>query len=146
MSLDTAGLKHDLQLIAEDPPATFLAAAQAWAQVMATYASNGLVPPTTTAAAAASTLQAALVTAFATPAAAAAMEAAFAAFGVTVAAGMLPAFVGTPPGAPVGFALQFAVPRDSAETAAAAIGGAIDAWMKTGSAVPALGGPAVLWS
>ncbi len=146
MPLDATGLKHDLQAIAEHPPATVQAAAQAWAQAMATYASNGLVPPTTAAAAAATALQAALATAFATSGAAAAMETAFATFATAVAGGMLPAFVGTPPAGPVGFAALFAVKRPTALAGANAVGGAVDAWMKTGTAVPVPPGATVLWS
>lgn len=106
-----------------------------------------IIPASTTISAAASTLSGALNTAFATEAAAAAMESAFAAFAVTVGGGMAPAFVATPPPAPVGFATLLVPPfPETHEAGATAMKNAIDAWMKTGTATPSGGGSPVPWS
>lgn len=134
MPLDSSGLASAIQSICENPPNGPAAAGQAWADAVGSYAS-GVVPPSTTVSAAKATLAGALGTAFSSPAAAPGMELAFAAFGATVAGGMLPTFTGTPPAGPVGFASQFAGPKPpDRASAAAAIAGLIDAWMKTGSA------------
>jgi hypothetical protein len=146
MPLDAAGLKSDIKAIADDAPATVLAAAQAWAQAAVFYAGS-VVPASTTVSAAGATLQSALASAFGTTSAAAPMETALAAFATTVAGGMAGAgFAGTPPAGAVGFAGLFAVTRETTEAAADAVSAAIDAWMKTGTAVPLAGGAAVLWA
>jgi hypothetical protein len=75
------------------------------------------------------------------------MDAAFQAFGAAVGLGMAPAFVAVPPPAPVGFASLFAKPyQTSAAAAAAHLTPAIDAWMRTGTATPAIGGSPIPWS
>lgn len=145
MPLDAAGLKSDIQAIAADPPATVLAAAQAWAQAVVFYGGS-VVPASTTVSAAGAALQGALEDAFATDDAADAMEDAFAAFGLAVAGGMAPAFVGSAPPGQVGFSGLFEIARSTALAAANAVGGAIDAWMKTGSAVPSAGGATTPWA
>jgi len=146
MSLNAAGLKSDLAALAASPPATVAACAQAWADAVEAYCA-GIVPASTTVSAAAATLVGALTTAFEAEAAAPGMESAFASFASTVGGGMAPAFVATPPPAPVGFAAQFAgaFPATHAQ-AGEEIGGLIHDWMVTGSAVPAAGGAAVPWS
>ena len=150
MPLDPSGLEDDLEELAQSPGATIADCAQQWANAMQGYAS-GVVPASTQVAAAAATLQGALASAFASVDAAttaAAMEASFLAFATTVGAGMAPAFVATPPPSPVGFAARFsAIPKPATHAAAAAsFGGAIDAWMRTGTATPSVGGAPVLWS
>lgn len=122
------------------------ACATQWADAMGNYAS-AIVPPSATVSAAKATLETALAAAFALPAAAPSMETAFAAFAATVGGGMAPAFTATPPAGAVGFATQFAAAAPATHAiAAAAVGGIIDTWMKSGSAVPSGGGPAVGWT
>ena len=134
MPLDAPGLSSALASIADDAPDGAAAAGQAWADAVKDYAA-GIVPPSTTVSAAAATLAGALAGAFSSPAAAPGMEAAFAAFAVTVAGGMLPTYTGVPPAGPVGFASQFAGPKpESHAEAGAELGGLIDAWMKKGTA------------
>jgi len=146
MPLVSSVLANGLASLFADPPPDAAACGQAWGDAVKDYAA-GLVPPSTTMTAAAATLGGALGEAFATPSAIPAMEAAFAAFGVAVAGGQLPAFVGTPPPAPVGFAEQFAGPApNSPGEAASAIAGKIDTWMRTGSATPSGGGSPTAWS
>lgn len=129
-----------------DYPATRLACAQAWADAMGQYAA-AIVPASTTVAAAAATLATALNTAFSAPAAAAGMETAFAAFATTVGSGMAPAFTGTPPPAPVGFAAIFAMtPPSTRQDGVDRVADAIDLWIKTGVATPSGPGSPVNWS
>ena len=145
MPLDGPGLKTDLEAFASSPSATVALCAADWANAIASYAA-AVVPASTTVSAAAATLQTALVSAFNSGAAAAPMEAAFAAFGVTVGGGMAPAFVATPPPGPVGFAGLFSLPYPSTHSAAATgVRDAIDTWAKTGSATPSGGGSPVNW-
>ncbi len=94
------------------------------------------------------TLAASLASAFAAPAGAgAALDIAFQAFAVTVGAGMLPAFVATPPPSPPGFTSATAGPHPLTHAIAAATYAAlIDVWARTGTAVPSGGGPVVPWS
>lgn len=114
-------------------------AAQGWADAMEAFAS-GIVPASTTVSTAAATLatamqsimqgtdQATTVTS---------LEAAFAAFAVTVGGGMT-GFIPGPPAAPVGFAALAAVSSTSVETSAAAWATSIDTWMKTGASILAV--------
>lgn len=146
MPLNAAGLQTDLTSLAASPPPSIAGCAAAWASAMQSYAA-GVVPPSTAVAAAASTLQAALASAFATPAAAPGMENAFKTFATTVGGGMAPAFVATPPAGAVGFAAQFALAHPATHSAAAAaLRTKIDTWMRTGTAVPSGGGAAAPWS
>lgn len=133
MSLDTAGLQSDLLALFQAPPATALGCGTAWGDALEAYAS-GVVPASTTVSAAAVTLRSSLAAAFATPAAAALFDAAFAAFAVTVAAGMLPLFTGVPPAAPLGVAALLVLTQPTHAAAAAVFAGLIDTWMRTGSA------------
>lgn len=123
----TSGLQSDFAA----PPGGYSACAQAWADAVQSWA-TGIVPPSTTVAAAAATLSGALASAFAAPDAPPLMETAFAAFAVTVGAGMA-GYAPTPPAGPVGFAPYF-LGADAATHAQAAsdIAGLIDPWMKTG--------------
>ena len=146
MPLAPSGLSSALEGIAANPPASVAECAQAWADAVGNYAS-GVVPPSLTVAAAKATLASALASAFAAPAAAPLMETAFTAFAATVSGGMAPAFVGTPPPAPVGFASQFAGPKPATHAAAgAALSSLIDTWMKTGTATPSGGGAPSPWT
>ncbi len=147
MPLPLADLVSTLEDIATDGPGSAPEAAKQWADAVLAYASA--VTPTAVApaaVAAAAVLQGVLAGAFATPAAAVAMDAAFVVFGTAMGGAMAPAFVATPPAAPPGFVSLFATKRDTAAQAAEDVGNAIDAWMKTGTAVPALGGAAVNWA
>jgi hypothetical protein len=144
MTLDASTLATALQAIG--PQATTADAAQAWALAVRTYANGLSVPGTSTAVtAAAAVLQSSLATAFGSASAAPGMETAFTTFGAAAGVGMAPAYTATPPGGEVGFATLFATVRASASVAAEAVAGAINTWMKTGTAVPSGGGPAVHW-
>ena len=145
MPLDPAGLKTDLEALASSPSATVALCAADWADAVADYAA-AVVPASSQVATAAATLQTALEAAFSSGAAAAPMETAFAAFGVTVGAGMAPAFVATPPASPVGFAGLFTAPYPTTHSdAATGVRDAIDTWAKTGTATPSGGGSPVNW-
>lgn len=146
MALVKADLADGIEAIGADPPDTAAECAQAWAAAIVGYASN-VTPTSTTVAGAEPTLASSLTTAFESDDAAPGMESAMAAFAVTVAGGMAPAFTGTPPPDPVGFAAQFAgaKPETHAE-AGSQIADLIDVWMKTGTATPSGGGAPVNWS
>lgn len=145
MPLLPAGLSSDLEALAADPPDTAAGCAQAWADAMETYAA-GIVPASTTVSAAAAALAAALTGAFEARPAAALLETAFLTFATTVGGGMA-GFTPTPPPGPVGFVALFAGPNATTHAAgAAAMSGIIDTWMRTGTATPSGGGPAVAWS
>lgn len=147
MPLDSSLLANKLAALFADPPPDAGACGQAWGDAMKDYAA-GLVPPSTAVAAAAGTLGGALGAAFATPSAIGGMEAAFAAFGATVALGQAPLYTGAPPADPVGFAAQFGGPAPETHGAAAsAIAGRIHTWMATGSAtLVALPNTVLPWS
>lgn len=134
MPLNPASLQSSLESLFSAPPPTAAECAQAWADAVQTYAA-AVVPPSTTVAAAAAALVGALTSAFGSPSAAAAFDAAFTAFAATVAAGMLPTFTGVPPPAPLGVAALLAVSQPSHAAAAAAFASLIDTWAKTGTAV-----------
>lgn len=146
MPLNLSALQGGIQSVAASPADSASGCAQQWAKAVKDYA-TGIVPPCPAVAAAAAALEGALAGAFASPAAAPGMESAFAAFAGSVVAGMLPAFVGTPPSGPVGFANLFAgaKPETHAE-AASNTASIIDSWMRTGSATPSGGGPPIPWS
>lgn len=133
MPLNPASLQSSLETLFAEPPPTAAECAQAWADAVQAYAA-GIVPASTTVAAAAATMAGALTSAFNSPSAAAAFDAAFLAFATTVAAGMLPAFAGVPPAAPLGVAAQLASTQPTHAAAAAAFASLIDLWMKTGTA------------
>lgn len=134
MPLNTAGLQSDLEALFSAPPATAAECAQAWSDAFSAYAS-GVVPASTTVAAAAAAMVAPLTSAFQSPAAAAAFDGACTTFAAAVAAGMLPAFTGTPPPLPLGIASLLGATQPTHAAAAAAFAALIDAWMRTGSAV-----------
>jgi len=134
MPLNTASLQSALASLFASPPASAAACAQAWADAIQGY-SAAIVPPSTTVAAAAPTLKSALQAAFGSPSAAPGFDAAFAAFAVTVAGGMLPTFTGVPPPAPLGIASLLAAPQPTHATAAAAFAALIDPWFRTGTGV-----------
>lgn len=134
MALVKAGLKASLKALADDPPTSHADAAQGWGDAIVNYATP-VTPPSTTVAGGLAALVSAFTTAFATDDAAPAMEAAMAAFGATIAGGMLPLNTGTPPPGPVGFADLFSGTTDDTDAAADDVSSAIDDWMKTGIAV-----------
>ena len=133
MPLDPASLQSSLESLFESPPRAAADCAQAWADAIQGYAA-GVVPASTTVAAAASSLAGALAGAFSAPSAASAFDAAFSAFAATLALGMLPAFTGTPPAAPLNIAGQLAQSQPTHAAAAAAFAALIDAWFRTGTA------------
>ncbi len=73
---------------------------------------------------------------------------AFTNFAAQIALGMLPAFVGTPPSAPIDFTAVYAIGNagGSSEDCANAMADIIDFWFKTGTAVPSGGGSPIFWS
>ena len=136
MALNKTTLRTNLQGLFENPNSDPVVLAGQWKSVMQSYAS-GLVPPSTTVSTAAATLKTTLQALFAAPGspAAAAMDAAFLAFGATVAGGQLPTFTGIPPSGPPGFVAGVAPPFPTTNAAAATKwANIIHAWMKTGSA------------
>lgn len=133
MPLDPVTLQSALGDLFATPPLTAAECAAAWASALSDYAS-GVVPPSATVAAAATTLQAALAAAFAAPGAPSSVDAAFAAFAATVGAGMAPAFVATPPPAPLGVIALLGAPAPSHPAAAAGFAAHIDGWFKSGTA------------
>ena len=153
MPLNTPTLGTELQTLFTSPPETFAACAQDWADAIENY-SLTVVPPSTTIAAAATILNTSLVVAFQAGAAdptgvsiAPLLEVAFVTFATTVGIGMAPAFVATPPPAPVGWAAALAGSAPDAHAAAASkYRDLIDLWMRTGTAVPSAGGPAQPWA
>jgi hypothetical protein len=149
MPLAPETLVVDLEEIASGNNATYAIAAEKWAEAMQTYVAF-IVPAATplSIATAGVALEIELEVAFATEDAASAMETAFLNFATTVGSGMAPPFIATPPPNPVGFATLFAASPPPATHAEGAqdFTDAIDAWMKTGTAVPSGGGPPVFWS
>lgn len=126
--------------------ATAALCAQQWASAFGSYAGD-IVPSSLNVAAAQASLQSALTTAFASTSAVSQIDAAFAAAAATIAAGMAPAFTGTPPVAPLNLATALAQPYPSTHSAAQTkVATHIDTWMKTGMATPTAGGPPVNWS
>jgi hypothetical protein len=132
MPLALPALVAGLQSTFADPPADAAGCAQGWADAVQSWAS-GIVPPSTAVSAAASALAGSLASAFSNTDAASAMESAFATFAAAVGLGMA-GHTPIPPAAPVGFAQQFESKPATHAEAAQAIGGIIDAWMKTGTA------------
>jgi hypothetical protein len=107
--------------------------AQGWADAVGSYAA-GLLPVSTTVPAATTALAAALQSAFESLSAGSAVDDAFAAFAVAVAAGQLPLFTGVPPGSPLGVVAQLSDPQETHALAAALFTALIDGWLKTGTA------------
>jgi hypothetical protein len=133
MPLNPASLQSALASLFASPPGSRAACAQAWANAVNGYAAS-IVPPSTTVAAAVPPLASSLEAAFGAPSAASGFDAAFAAFAVTVAGGMLPAFAGVPPAAPLNIAAQLGVNQPTHAAAAAAFAALLDAWFRTGTA------------
>jgi hypothetical protein len=130
-------------------PASRIEAAIAWADALGAWVAD-IVPPSSTVSAARQQLEEALDGAFAAGGqseVAAAMEAALAAFAVTLGAGMAP-LVPTPPAGPVGFVALFAAPYPSTrQEAIAAFAARLDAWIRTGfSTLPAPPGTVTPWT
>lgn len=133
MALAKPALVSGLTSLFAAPPATYDACAQAWADAVTDWAGN-ISPPSPAVPGASAALASSLARAFAAPDAIPGMEAAFAAFAVTVGGGMA-GFAPTPPAGPVGFATQFAGVKPATSSAAAsALASLIDDWMKTGIA------------
>lgn len=146
MTLVASSLQNSLQALSESPGATIADCAKLWANAVQSYAAT-ITPPSVTAPAAGAVLATQLASAFSLPAAASAMDAAMTTFAATLGSGMLPGFVAVPPPVPVGFALLFAEPYPTtAAEFGQRVGSAIDAWMRTGTATPALGGAPIPWT
>jgi hypothetical protein len=134
MAVNLSALQNGFASLFADPPATKAACAQAWASAAELYAA-AVVPPSTTVAAASSALAAALTAAFESPSGAApGFDGAFATWAAAIGAGMLPAFVATPPPEPLGVVAQLMASIDTHAAAAASWAEFIDAWFRTGSA------------
>ena len=133
MPLDAVTLQNELEALFEAPPHTAAGCAGLWAAAMLDYAAD-VVPPSTTVSAAAETLAGALTSAFGSPSAAPAVDAAFTAFAASVGLGMAPAFAATPPASPLGIADLLLGSQPTHAAAAAAFAALIDEWFRTGSA------------
>lgn len=144
MPLSLAALQSGIQNVCASPAETAAGCADQWAQAMGDYA-EALVPASATVSAARATLASSLAAAFVTSFAAPGMDSAFAAFAATVGAGQV-GFVPVPPPRPVGFAALLATLQPTHNSAAAAVAGLIDSWMRSGSSTPVAGGPPVPWT
>lgn len=121
-----------------------------WSAAIKTYAST-VVPVATPAS---MTLAAAAMAAIIVTITAAAVNGvtqlpiSFTNFAVQVALGMLPAFVGTPPPVPIDFSSVYSIGNagGTSEDCANEMANVIDAWFKTGTAVPSGGGATINWS
>jgi len=133
MPLIKADLKASLKALADNPPTSHASAAEGWGDAIVNY-SLAVVPPSTTVAGGLAALVGAFATAFDSDDGAPGMEAAMAAFGLTVAGGMLPLNTGVAPPGSVGFAALFSGTTDDTDQAADDMASAIDTWMKTGTA------------
>ncbi len=131
----------------ESPP-TKLAAAEAWADALDVYGIN-VIPISVGASAG----RIAFINTFLTmteipPTGAAIFPLCFVNYAIPIAAGMLPAFVGTPPPSPPNFAPVIAAGTGGASNAVCLdlMVIVIDTWMRTGTAVPSGGGSTINWS
>lgn len=144
MPVNPAALASKLTSNFASPGSSFAACAQQWAQAVADYATP-VAPPSATVQAAGSALASSLAAAFAIPGGAApGMEAAFAAFALSVGGGMA-GFVPTPPPTPVGFASLVGILTPTHAAAAANVASLIDSWFRKGLATPPSGSP-IPWS
>lgn len=133
MALNDSALVDDLTAFLANVPPGEAACAAAWAEIMGDYAS-GLTPPSAAVAAASAALEAGLAGMSGSGAASGIFASAFSAFGSALAGGMAPP--GVPPGP---FNLSSAVihpPTGNPATAAASLGAAIGAWIRTGITGP----------
>lgn len=135
MPLIKATLKQGLLAAYSNVGDTAAACAEAIGGAVGVYAGS-VVPSCAAVAAATQALKSALATAFSSgPGQGLALaETAFTAFGAAVAVGMAPAFTGTPPVGPVGFAEQTEA-LTSADAACDMLAGIIHDWMTSGKAV-----------
>jgi len=133
VALSDSSLVADLTSFLAAVPPSEAACAAAWAEILGDYA-GGLSPPSTGVAAASAALEAGLAGMSGSGASSATFAAAFSSFGAALAAGMAPP--GVPPGP---FNLSAAVidpPTGSPAVAAASLGAAIGAWIRTGITGP----------
>ena len=135
MPLLKAALNQGLPAAEDAPyPDSVAAAANAWATAVQGWAA-GILPPSTTVAAAVSALEPQLVAAFSSGDAAGPMDSAFVSFAVVLGAGMLPAYLATPPAGPPGFASIFAQPApETRAEGVERVAALLDSWMRTGTA------------
>lgn len=151
MALDKTALRRELAIVFDKNAEGFLGAVannqeakartvQGWGAALEACC-DAIVPPSTTLSAARAAFEAAMAVAF-TDTTGAAFLAAFQTFAATLAGGMAPAFIGTPPASPPNLAAQVASLSDALDAHA----NAIVAWLATGSAIPAGGGAAAPWS
>ena len=129
-------------------PSTNLEAAEQWADAINGYAS-AVVPPSASSAAARNAMRDVLLVV--TPEAGNAiiqLPLALTAYAGVLAAGMAPAFISVPPAVPAIILPVAAIGIAGGPSSAvvAALTGIIDAWFRTGFAVPAPIGPPVVWS
>src|SRR5574343_1955727 len=139
MALVLAQLYSDLTDLFSDPPPTSEECAQKWGQILLEFVLP-ITPPTTTAVLASEILEAQLLSAFAATEltgspAVPQLEIAFAAFATSLGLGMAPAWVATPPPAPVNFASLIGDTCASSEFAANLFASLIYLWISTGTAV-----------
>ena len=137
----------------DDPPSENEELASAWATAIGDYASGIVSAPevvASTAELATAALEASLIGTLPSGndgGAAAIFDAPMVAFGLAIVAGMLPAFIGTPPALP--FALTVFPPGTlypDTESAKSGIGALIYAWFTAGTATSAAGVGPTAWS
>lgn len=146
MALSKTQLKQAFKDIADNPPSTHAEAADLWADAIVNYAAS-VAPPAVGVSALKGALVGVFTGAFSSAAAAPLMEPAMAIFGAGVGLGMAPAFVAVPPAGTVNFASLWVATTDNTDQAADDLAGAIDTWMKTGTATAiAPGSTPVNWS
>lgn len=128
--------------------------ATAWANAIDTYTGGGLAvtPPSASGAVAKTGLQTGLLGMSAPGAALAIFDVAMLAYATALGLGMAPAFVATPPVAPltitpptIATIIASGLAGASSSQQAAVLATWIDTWFKTATAVPAAGGPPVTW-
>lgn len=133
MPLDPTALQDSLEALFSAPPPTGAECARVWADAARAHAA-AIVPPSTSIDAACATLEGALAAAFSSQTAAPLVDGAFAAFALALGLGMAPTYVATPPPSILGIGTLLAAPQPSHAAAAAAFGGLIDTWLRTGTA------------
>jgi hypothetical protein len=121
--------------------------ADKWSTAVNNYAS-AVVPASTTAAQAKTAMQAALTGMSAPGAALVQLPTSFTVYATTLAVGMAPTYVGTPPPAPIILTPAFTIGSagGSAADVIQQLVLIIDLWFRTGTATPSAGGAPIPWS
>jgi hypothetical protein len=120
---------------------------QAWADAVDAYAA-AIIPPSTTSPACKTALAGALAGMSSPNGALVVLPAGFTGYAAVLGGGMAPTFIATPPPVPLNLSPAFSLGMSRAPAAEviAQIAALVDAWFRTGIAVPLIGGPSVPWS